>query len=551
MLDDLLALPAEVARDIYRSLPERDMAALLSAAAEVHGTPFSIWRRDPVGFVEDVLGEATWSKQRAVLMASVEHGRVAVPSGYGVGKTHVAARLVVHNAAVHPPGSALTVTTATRMRQVQRQLWPHIRTVVARAGLPMDADMTQMKMRDSDGVETVVAYGFSAQPTDEAAFQGIHHPNLLLIADEAGGVSRVLGTAMRGLLTGEGTRFLAIGNPPTGDEASWFEGLCDNPKTHTIRIPAVAAPLLSGEVTDWCRTCPPGAGRHRLAVHITDPEWVEDAIRDYGDDSPFVQAKVYAKFPRGVADRVIPSDWVDLAVDNPEPEAPGWVRCDSLPGGSGEWVVQPGAWVRLGVDVAADGGDELVVARMVGDLGTIEHVSSGGVNANAVDVAGRVLEQIRSAALLRAALRTAPPVRVKVDAIGVGWGVASVLEAWRSEGVHDAEIVPVVVSESPGRVDAAAVMRPYRKRDEMWLAGRALLQPSGGPPRVRLRVDDRTKAQLAGPRYVTNSAGYTVVEPKAQMRARGLSSPDRGESWLLSAYEPLVAAKRSGFRVIA
>ena len=79
------------------------------------------------------------------------------------------------------------------------------------------------------------------------------------------------------------------------------------------------------------------------------------------------------------------------------------------------------------------------IARSVGDLLTHEHASSGAANANSVDVAGKVLEHIRRAEALRKALGTEARVRVKIDAIGVGWGVASTLQAWRDEGLHDAE----------------------------------------------------------------------------------------------------------------
>jgi hypothetical protein len=551
MLDDLLSLEPDVAREFYRDLPQRDLQALLASAATEMGTPYGLWLHDPVGFVEDVLGESTWSKQRRVLEAVGAHKRVAVPSAYGTGKTHIAARAALHRALVRPPGSSLTITTATRMRQVQRQLWPHIRTAVARADLPLSADMTQLKATDPNGVEQVVAYGFSAPPTDESGFQGIHHPDLFIVIDEAGGISRIIGQAIRGLLTGEGTRMLAIGNPPSDDEGSWFENLCDDDKTHTIRISAYDAPLLSGETTDWCRTCPPEIGRHRLAVHITDPEWVDETIADYGEDAPFVVAKVHARFPRGGAARTIPADWVEAAQDVPEPDGDGYVKITDLVDEPDAWTVKQGAWVRLGVDVAADGGDELAIARAVGDLLTIQHTSAGATNANAMDVAGKVLAEIRKAQLLRAALGTTAPVRVKIDGIGVGWGVASVLKAWAAEGVHDAEIVPVVVSEKTGRDDEGSVMRPARKRDEMWLAGRSLLQPRRGQPgALRLRVDKRTAAQLSAPSYGTNSAGLTVVESKAGMKSRGLSSPDRAEAALLGVYEPRARAEGSSFRLI-
>lgn len=561
MFEDMMGVEPLIRREFMRGMSARDKVAVLRHATKECGTPYHLYVDDPVGFTEDVLGESTWSKQRAVLVALAgELKLVAVPSAFGTGKTHTAARAALWRSVIFPPGTSLTVTTATRMRQVQRQLWPHIRTAVAKARLPLEADMVQMWGYNSDGVRVQVAYGFSAPDHDETAVQGIHAPRLFIVVDEAGGISRVIGKAMRGLLTGDDTRMLAIGNPPTDDEGSWFEGLCDHPKATLIRISAFDSPQITGEVTDWCRTCPKEAGRHKLAIHITDREWIDETIEEYGPEAPFVIAKVHGKFPKGGSTRIIPSDWVELAAEQLEPEGPGYVRLDALDLVEERegWMVKRGAWVRLGVDVAADGGDELVISRAVGDLVTNQHMSSGATNANAMDVAGKVLVEILKAQLLRAKLGTTAPVRVKVDGIGVGWGVAGVLEAWRTEGIHDAEIVAVNVAESTGRNDEGATMRPARKRDEMWLAARHLLAPRKGSPgkimvtpgQLRLRVDTRTRAQLSSPTYGTNSQGLTVVESKPSMKARGLSSPDRAEAVLLCVYEPLIETQ-PGFRVIA
>jgi len=135
---------------------------------------------------------------------------------------------------------------------------------------------------------------------------------------------------------------------------------------------------------------------------------------------------------------------------------------------------------------------------------------------------------------------------VKVDVIGVGWAVASQLEAWREEGKHEAEIVRVDVRERPRRTPDAATLRPARKRDEMWLALRSLLvpRPPDGDPALRLRVDQRTANQISAPRKTTNTAGETVVESKESMRKRGVTSPDRAEAIALAIYEPVVDTVR-------
>ena len=554
LYDDLMSVDPETRRLFYAGLDQRDFDAALRVAQDKGGTPFALWADDPVGFVEFVLNETTWRKQREVLDGVRLHKRVAVPSAFGTGKTHIAARAALWRMCVHPFGTSLTVTTATRFRQVQRQLWPHIRSVSKRSGLPLQVDTTQAHAIDKSGTRVPVGYGFSAPPHDEAAVQGIHAPRLFIVVDEAGGIARTIGKAMRGLLTGSDTRMLAIGNPATDDENTWFEDLCNGTDVHTVRISAYDAPEQTREWSPPCRACPVEMGEHTIGSHLVDGDWIREAIEDHGSDSNFVKAKVHALFPKGGKSKAIPGDWVDLCLESPEPTGDDYVRvCDAVPGETEEHLVRRGAWIRLGVDVAAGGGDEFTIARCVGDLVTHRHASSGGENTNSVDVAGKVLEQIKAAELLRAALGTDAKIRVKVDAIGVGWGVASTLKAWADEGVHDAEIVPVVVSEDTYREDEASTLRPYRKRDEMWLTGRALMQPrhDTGRGALRLRLDRRTAAQLSAPMYGTNSGGRTVIESKDRMKARGLNSPDRAEAVLLAIYEPVLNQKSKGeFRVI-
>ena len=554
LYDDLMAVDADTRRMFYRDLDQRDLDAVLRMARTHSGTQYGLWVDDPVGFVEDVLDETTWRKQRDVLAAVSRHKRVAVPSAFGTGKTHIAARAALWRMSVHPVGTSLTVTTATRFRQVQRQLWPHIRSVAKRARLPLDVDTTQAHGWDRDGTRVPVGYGFSAPPHDEAAVQGIHAPRLFIVVDEAGGIARTIGKAMRGLLTGSDTRMLAIGNPATDDENTWFEELCNGTDVETVQISAYDAPEQTGEYSPPCRTCPEEMGEHTIGSHLVDQDWIREAIEDHGADSNFVKAKVHARFPKGGQSKAIPGDWVDLCAESPEPVSEGFVRvCDVVPSDAEEYLVRMGAWVRLGVDVAAGGGDEFVISRAVGDLVTVRHTSSGGENTNSVDVAGKVLEQIKAAELLRAALGTEAKIRVKIDAIGVGWGVASTLIAWGSEGIHNAEIVPVVVSEDTYRDDEKSTLRAYRKRDELWLTGRALMQPrhDTGRGALRLRVDKRTAAQLSAPTYGTNSGGRTVIESKDHMKARGINSPDRAEALLLAVYEPILKKESKGeFRVI-
>ncbi|MFF4902212.1 hypothetical protein [Streptomyces sp. NPDC001068] len=548
--DILLRAPVAARRHAFKyDISVRERPYVMREVERATGSMYGLWRDTPSGFVEDVLGESIWSLQREVLDALVDHKRVAVPAGFGVGKTHLAARAAVWFVNVYPVGTALCITTATRFRQVQRQLWPHIRKVVPRAGLPGACDTVQYKMPTPQGHDFVAAYGFSAPANDEAAMQGIHMAHILLIVDEAGGIAPMIGHGTNNLLTGGHAAMLAIGNPAMDDPASWFEELCiegddpDEPTTITLPISSLDSPAITGERVPYCTDCPDSThDRHTLARHMPDQDWVDRTIRSYGEDHPYVIAKVYAKFPKGGGGLVVPPTWIDSALSAPNPDGPGWHRlCDlGLEGETGTHTVKEGAWVRLGVDVAADGGDEFTIARSVGDVVENRHASAGSANDNQVKVAERVLEEILAAQRLADALGSPHPVRVKVDKNGIGHGVTGMLERWAETGRHKAQIVGVMVSENPTQDDPGAVMRPYRKRDEMWLATRALLQPdpSTGTGRLRFCFDKKTAAQLSTPKLLSNAGGYSVVESKKQMKQRGMKSPDRAEAVLLALYEP-------------
>ena len=564
MFEHLMMLDPPNRRMFVRELTPTDLTQLLRVVQAETGTPFGLYSDDPVGFVTEVLGESVWSKQREVMRSVAAHKITAVPSAVGLGKTHLAARLTLWRSLVYPIGTSLTVTTAPRHRQVRRLLWPHIRAAASKANLPVIVDSVQMKAMSHTGKLTDIAYGFSAPPTDESAVQGIHHPKLFIVVDEAGGISRLIGKAMRGILTGSDTRMLAIGNPPTDDEGSWFEGLCSSDSANVVVLSAYDSPAVTGEAV-WCRTCPVEMPKHRLGEHLNDQSWIDSTIEESGADSPYVIAKVHAKFPKGGSARALPSGWVDLAVEAEDDEELGPRLCDlGLDEETAEHRIAMGSWVRLGVDVAADGGDEFAISRCVGDLLTEEHTSSGAANANPTDVAGVILRHILRAQDLAARIGTDAPVRVKVDGLGVGWGVVGILQSWASEGLHNAEIVNVIVSEGTDRpADPHAHMRPWRKRDEMWLAFRTLLKPiaevSGTPDRpeynprghVRIRASNKAIEQLRNPKYGTNASGYVVIESKKSMKERGVPSPDRAESLLLCAYEPEVSGKGVGVRIIA
>jgi hypothetical protein len=484
-------LPDAVRISILEQLSPEELAVL---DEQVRGEgEYSRFRNNPIGFVTDVLHEDVWSKQVEILESVRDNKRTAVPACHAPGKSHIAARAIAWWVVSHPPGSVRVVTTATTFRQVKGILWSHIRSLANKHHLPGEVFTTEWKI---DG--QIVADGFSPAEHNESAVQGIHSENLLIVVDEAGGISNTIGQALEALMTGGHTRLLLLGNPPTNNMGSWFERSCNSDLYNVIPIPAFDTPNFTGEqVGSW-------------AKNLVDQEWVDDVVRAFGEDSPFVQARVYARFPRTSESAVIPIDWIESSM--------------ALESDVGI--------IKLGVDVAADGGDEFVIARLHGQTASIVHTSRG--NKSPVEVAGRVLEAIQAAQKIHEKQGTTDKVRVKIDAIGIGWGVAGLLEDWGNEGRHDAVIVAVNVAQA-----AYDRERFANQRAEMWWTGREALQPDEeGYQDLALDIDHSTMMQLAAPSYRSNSSGKLLIESKADMSKRGIGSPDRAEAVLLALFEP-------------
>ena len=501
------AEPAE-RRKFFAELNPEDRVAVANLLDLMGENPWSRFRTDPVGFITEGMGETIWSKQREILESVRDNKRTAVPACHGLGKSHLAARAVCWWVASHPPQTTMVVTTATTFRQVRNILWREIRRVSSRHDFGGEVLTVEWKFQG-----TVTAFGFAPQAHDETAVQGIHAPNLLVVVDEAGGLSETIGNALEGLMTGDHTRLLLLGNPPTDNEDSWFERACNSPNYNVIPVPVWVTPNFTGEEVGNCKACPPHIAKHPLSDHLVDQTWVDDVVAELGSDSPFVEARVHARFPRVTGNRVIPITWLEEAAANETP-----IEGDAI---------------RLGVDVASDGGDEFVIARADGYTVKVVHHAAGAANQNAVDVAARILQEIHQAEADSTDMMR-NPVRVKIDTIGVGWGVVSMLQRWYDEQRHHSLIIPVNVAERALEAD-----KFKNQRAEMWWNGRTLVQPQkDGTPSVRIESDRRILTQLSTPSYHSDSSGRIIIESKANMKKRGMSSPDRGEAILLALYEP-------------
>ena len=162
---------------------------------------------NPLEFAKDILRVELWSKQEEVLSALFENRRVAVKSGNGLGKGYCAAVAVLWFLYCHDP--AIVLSTAPTFRQVWHVLWRQIRRLYRRA-----PDVLGGKILDTrwELADDRYAIGLSADTADQ--FQGFHSPNMLIVVDEAEGLSDEIYEAVEAVMTSASPRLLLIGNPP-------------------------------------------------------------------------------------------------------------------------------------------------------------------------------------------------------------------------------------------------------------------------------------------------------------------------------------------------
>ena len=443
---------------------------------------------DAALFAETLLQRHLWSKQREVLDAISTHERVAVASCHSVGKSMLAACALLWFLYTRAP--ARIVTTAPTWRQVEKVIWQYVAREHGR--LPEElrnlGECLQTRLVLGIGHE---AFGQSTDKPD--AFQGIHAPHIMLIVDEAAGVSDEIFEAAATLGAGGEYRELLIGNPTSG-EGKFFRAFNNADLGYTtLRIDALDTPNFTGE------KCPPS-----LLRELIQPAQVERWRADWGEDSPAYLSRVHAQFPSADELAVIaPLAWFEKA----QRRAPAPLPSDT---------------VQMGVDVARFGTDRSCIAEAVGaNLQTITSYQG----CDTTTLAGHVRD--RATALQQ---KTGKHVRVCIDETGVGAGVVDQCKKHNS-----ASITYIGVNFGAAAQDAG---RFVNLRAEMYWGLRELMRQGNNEPDLCVTATgaeaERLGAQLSSVRYVYNSREKVQVESKEDMRKRGMSSPDEADAAIMA-----------------
>lgn len=456
------------------------------------------YRMDPVGWAKDVLGIHLWSKQREICASVLRNKRTVVASCHGSGKSLVSSVLACWWVAVHPPGSALVVSTAPTFRQVHAILWEEMRKHHRNSqnrGTPLPGRIIDADIWKLEGGE-IAGMGRKPKDGDSHAFQGLHRRYVLVIVDEAAGVDEELWTGVEAITTGASCRILAIGNPDDR-QTNFGDVFCDSRYDdlwHRISIPASCTPNFTGEKV-------PGI----LNDVLVQVGWAQDRKQAWGTDDARYQSKVEAKFPTDDQFGLFGAPLMAKAVI-----------------GEDEAVPFQGSLV-LGVDVARFGDDKSVIAVRRGRRVMIADSWQG---MDTVATATRVLNLATELAEHDAKGNVDEFVEIRVDSIGVGAGVVDHLAARRAAMIADKGSCWFTVREMNGAARVPTVQGGSTAgygNARAWWYDQLKHQMANGS--ARLEADDRLENELRQVRF-RYSSGKMYIESKEEIRRRGGKSPD-------------------------
>jgi hypothetical protein len=477
--------------------PERDrdpddltvrVSELLGRTADLLDPPPNPYLGRPVAWVDEVLGEETWSAQRLILESVRDNPKTAVRSAHSIGKSHIASRAVAYWVDVHPVDEVFVVTTAPSAPQVKAILWRYVKSAHRRANLPgyiTDSEIPEWKI---DG--RLIGWGRKPQALNneeeaKSAFQGIHAKYVLVVIDEAGGVPKWLYDAVQTLVTSPTNRVLAIGNPD--DPASHFEFL-NRPDSgwNVIKVSAFDAPAFTGEEIS-----------ESLSEVLVSREWVETVKKEWGEDNPLYISKVLAEFPTVSDDSLITPAMIQRSI----------AAFSELDG------TAPG---RYAADIARLGRDKTVVYRNRG--GVMTKVAEW--TRKTTDVTTRKLRK-----LLMPHMRGVPMV---IDITG-GLG-AGPYDQLKADGYP---VVAWTSSEAPMSKEhpRSDLLQFKNRRAEQYWTLRELMEQG----EVGIDPDDLTlQAQLYGIQWWVDPQGKIVIEKKEDMVKRLGRSPDHADAVMMA-----------------
>jgi phage terminase large subunit len=497
-------------------------------------------------FVQDILGANTWYMQDEIVKSVFKYKTTAVKTCNAVGKSFIAARIVVSFLTLLP--GSVVVTTAPTWRQVTDVLWREIAMTVKLSKYKLTDN--EVRQAGLDIAKDWYAVGLSTKYPEN--FFGYHADHILVVVDEAGGVPEPIFKGVKAITPNANARILYIGNP-TNPSGTFYDAF-NNPKLPIKRftISAFQSPNFTAngirDVQDLLTLFTPPQDvdemEHVAEVQaklrypypaLIDPATVYERYWEWGVDSPAWESLVMGEFPSQAEQALIPVDLVKMAMQmyGTDPDT-GKTYAD-LSG----WDIPTGP-PEYGMDVARFGSDLNVLTPRRGGW-TEEQIiwnKKGDAKLDTVYSADRIVEVIDP---------VDHTLRLNIDDTGVGGGVTDNLNRLQREAMNSGRPAHQYQLAAYNMASKEFMTEPNRFDDinsELYWKLRTWFYKK----QIALHEDKKLFDELVGRRWGINKQnGKIQVEKKDDVKKRsGGRSPDRSDSLALafsggmrSGYTPL------------
>jgi len=330
----------------------------------------------------------------------------------------------------------------------------------------------------------------------------------------------------RTTISGQRTRVVAAGNPPTHADgqwvieywAPWLSEHHPNPATpgelrYFATIDGHDEELNSSEAIEHNGEIIVPRSRTFIPAQIHDNAYLLDTgymSQLQALPEPLRSQMLFGDFTAGVTDdpwQVIPTDWVRAAQqrwkERPRPETP---------------------LSAMGVDVARGGNDQTVTCKRYDTWFDELRKVPGRETPNGDSVKVVVLMDLDGSA----------DAVINVDVIGVGSSAYDSLASYRTPGGGYLNVLGVNFAEGTKARDRSGMMAMRNIRAEAYWAFREALDPVKGDD-LALPDDPELLADLCAPKWSLSSSGV-LIESKDDIKARLGRSPDCGDAVVLAHY---------------
>ena len=344
------------------------------------------------------------------------------------------------------------------------------------------------------------AQGFSSSKGVNA--QGFHGRRVLIIADEAIGISPDVWDAVEGIRAAGDVRLVKLCNPTVPQGAPYDDFTRLRGTTACITISAFDTPNLVGLTMESLLQLSEEELDYAPFPWLTRRRWVKEMYFKWGPTNPRFMSRVLGEFPTQPSDAVFHLDWIEKAALPYEYE----VFQADLRQNAHKLCIQ------VGLDIAGPGDDETAICARIGT-----YVLAQGAWSKADP-----LDEVR--AFLASVQRYLPnvPIVILADTVGVGYHFARALAR---DGFSVWEFVA-------GHAPLDPVMFANAKAEAYWRTREYMRDGS-----MRGVLDEDCQAQLSDVRYRERLNGKIEIEHKDEARARGSRSPDRAEALVMAFHQ--------------